>query len=238
VGFNVYFGTASRSYGDPVDAGKPVPDSAGVYTFALEVPASLENEPLYIAVTADDGQGTESVYSNEKVRDPDGCVPPPPPEEGDGNAAVSGFVLWDASSDTVLDSDFRSGEQIALDVQGSCLAIEIVGNAYLQQYGTPGSLKFTFDGQAPSSCSNAPISHENDPPYAWEVEEGPGQFACAPSLTAVGSHTLTVTPYDGDSCTGTMGTPTTLSFEVTDEAPPPPAEVEPLGRPGKPALVD
>jgi hypothetical protein len=118
-------------------------------------------------------------------------------------------------------------------VQGSCLAIEIVGNAYLQQFGSPGSLKFSFDGQAPSACSNAPISHENDPPYAWEVDQGPGQFACALSLAGVGPHTLIVTPYDGDSCTGTEGTPAVLSFEVLDAAPSP----EPLGQPGAPMLV-
>jgi len=228
AGFNVYFGTVSRSYGDPVNAEKPTPDSAGIHSFNLQVPVSVENERLYIAVTALDGDGQESAYSNERIRTLDGVLS----TQSAANAAVVGFVLWDASSDTVLDADFRSGERISLSVQGSCLAIEIVGNAYLQQFNSPGSLKFSFDGQAPTACSNAPISHENDPPYAWETEEGPGQFACAPTLTELGPHTLTVTPYDGDSCTGTEGTSTALSFEVRDAAPP-----EPLGQPGTPTLV-
>jgi hypothetical protein len=231
--FNVYFGTASRSYGAPVDAGKPAPDSAGVYSFSLQVPASVENQPLYIAMTASGGEGEESAYSNEKIRGPAGGLSPPTPPVSEANAAVVGFVLWDASSDTILDADFRSGEQISSEGQGSCLAIEIVGNAYLQQFGSPGSLKFSFDGQAPAACSNAPLSHENDPPYAWEVDEGPGQFACAPTLTQVGPHTLTVTPYDGDSCTGIEGAPVALSFDVLDATPPPAA----LGRPGVPILV-
>ena len=228
AGFNVYFGTASGSYGAPVNAEKPAPDSEGIHFFDLQVPVSVENERLYIAMTALDGDGQESPYSNERIRTLDDVIP----TQSEADAAVGGFVLWNASSDTVLDADFRSGEQISLAVQGSCLAIEIVGNAYLQQGGSPGSLKFSFDDQAPTDCSNAPISHDNDPPYAWETEEGPGQFACAPTLTEVGPHTLTVTPYDGDSCTGTEGTFTALSFEVLDAAAP-----EPLGQPGRPVLV-
>jgi hypothetical protein len=238
--FRVYFGTASRSYGAPVDAGKPAADSAGVRSYSLLVPASVENESLYIAVTAVGEDGQESLYSNEQVRTAADETPPPspPPPPGDeANAAVAGFALWDASSDTLLDADFQSGEQISLAVQGSCLAIEILGNAYLQQTGSPGSLMFSFDGEVPSACSNAPITHENDPPYAWEEEEGPGQFACALTLTEIGVHTLTVTPYDGDGCTGAEGSPSALTFEVVDGAPPPEPEPEPLGQPGQPTLV-
>ncbi len=55
----------------------------------------------------------------------------------------------------------------------------------------------------------------------------------------VGSHTLSVTPWDGDDCSGAAGTPVTLTFEVVEgplgSAPPPP---ERLGVPGKPTIVN
>jgi hypothetical protein len=55
----------------------PVPDSEGIFSFTLEVPASVENEELYIAVTALDAEGRESLYSNERTREP--AADPPPP---------------------------------------------------------------------------------------------------------------------------------------------------------------
>jgi hypothetical protein len=244
--FEIYFGTASRAYGDPVDAGKPTPES-GVFSAILAVPADVEDEPLYIALRAVGKGGETSAFSNEKIRTPEGYEPPPedsepppedseppPPPQNAASSAVTGFVLWDANSQTILDADFQSGEQISLDAQGSCLAIEVVGNAYLQRSSSPGSVKFAFDGQSPTACSNAPISHESEPPYAWEAENGQGQYDCAATLTELGQHTLTVTPYDGDGCTGTVGTPVTLTFEVLGSTS---STDEPLGQPGVPVLV-
>ena len=78
--FAVYFGTAPLSYGGSVNAGKPSPDSAGVYSFSIQIPASLENETLHFAVTAIGEDGQESSFSNEKIRTPAGEPEPPPPE--------------------------------------------------------------------------------------------------------------------------------------------------------------
>jgi hypothetical protein len=231
--FEIYFGTASRVYRTPVDTGKPAPDATGVYSATLAIPADVEDEPLYIALRAIGEDGQKSAFSNERIRTPEGYEPPPPPQNA-ASSAITGFVLWDAASETILDADFQSGEPISLETQGSCLAIEVVGNAYLERSNSPGSVKFAFDGQSPTACSNAPISHESEPPYAWEAESGQGQYDCAATLTELGPHTLTVTPYDGDSCTGTEGTPVTLSFEVLGATTPP---VEPLGQPGVPVLV-
>jgi hypothetical protein len=77
--FNVHFGTASGSYGTSVPAGKPVPDSQGIHSFSFEVPVSMENELLYITVTALGEEGQEGSYSNERTREPP--VEEPPVEE-------------------------------------------------------------------------------------------------------------------------------------------------------------
>jgi hypothetical protein len=148
---------------------------------------------------------------------------------------VTGFALWNASTDTLIDGSFTSGEKITLPGQ-SCVAIQILVNAYLDTPGTAGSVKRSFDGQS-AACTTAGVTHENNPPYAWEVDMGPSLYECAASLTQVGNHTLTVTPYDGDDCTGAQGTPVTLSFEVVNStAPPPPPPPATLGQPGQPQL--
>jgi hypothetical protein len=113
----------------------------------------------------------------------------------------------------------------------SCASIEIKTNAYLNASG-PGSIKKVFDG-VDNGCSGSAV--ENTYPYAWEDDGGAvGQFNCAPSLSAIGNHTLTVTPYDGDNCTGLAGTPMTLSFTVSGSTAPPTSTV---GTPGQPYVV-
>jgi len=77
TGFNVYFGTTSGIYGASTAAGKPAPDSDGIYSFSLEVPVSMESADLFIAVTAVDAEGGESIYSNEKSRAAPAEEPPP-----------------------------------------------------------------------------------------------------------------------------------------------------------------
>ena len=53
---------------------------------------------------------------------------------------------------------------------------------------------------------------------------------------------MTVTPFDGDDCTGGVGNTVTLEFEVVaSPTTPPPPEPEPepeaLGKPGRPTLI-
>jgi hypothetical protein len=239
-GYRVYYGNASRVYSWQVDVQTPPTDSQGAFVYDLEVD---DTATVYVAVTAYTGS-LESAYSNEKLRSPsedpgsgdpgDGGDPPP----AQASAAIDHFVLWNADADTVIDSDFTSGEQISLAEHG-CTAIEVIGNSYLLPNNSPGSIQFDLDGQTPSTCSNAGSTHENEPPYAWELDSGAGLFECAASLTGVGSHTLTVTPYDGDDCSGAVGATVTLSFDVIEssgsgETPPP---SEPLGTPGRPILI-
>jgi hypothetical protein len=230
VGYRVHFGTASRVYTDVVEVGIPAKVD-GAFQASVEVDADAD---IYFAVTAYNADA-ESYYSNERCRSASGdCVeepPPPPPPPSDGpQAAVVGFALWDASSGSVIDSSFQSGEQIDAASQ-SCVAIEILGNSYLDADG-PGSIKKVFDGQD-IGCNNPGVSHENSAPFAWEADGGPGVFECAATLTQVGQHRLTITPYDGDNCSGAEGSPVTLLFEVIDSG----SQPAPLGAPGQPQAV-
>jgi hypothetical protein len=235
-GYVVHTGTASGSYSDSIDVGIPALVD-GAYESIITVPVTAD---IYIAVTAHNSSGS-SVFSNEICRGPDGpcggtSEPPPPPPPPGAQSQVVGFKLWEATSDTVIDANFTSGESLSV-VDYPCVAIEIIGNAYLSQSG-PGSIRTSFDGQNPSSCSTPGVTHENTPPYAWERDNGLDQYECAPSLTVPGIHTLTVTPFDGDNCSGAQGAQVTLQFEVTDgtTSGPPPEEGAP-GQPGRPQIV-
>lgn len=253
TGYRIHYGLASRDYTATVDAGIP-PVSDGVFETAVEVPAT---ENVYIAVTAYNEEA-ESLLSNEICRTPLGASCTDTSSSTDTStdtstdsstdtstdsstdtstdsststdgvqAAIAGFALWDAGSDTVVDSAFESGERISLATHGTCVAIEILGNSYLDQGG--GSVMKVFDGETHGGCTEPGLTHENHPPYAWEADQGPETFACAASLTEPGTHSLTVTPYDGEDCTGAVGTTVTLEFEVVDG--------ESLSPPGQPQLV-
>lgn len=243
VSYRVHYGPTSRSYDHFVDLPTPSAEG-GVFAYDLEVDAASD---VWVAVTALN-EDFESFFSNESCRGPDGeCAaePPPdppddpPPAPGEPRAAVIGFVLWDAATDTRIDANFESGEQISL-AEHPCVAIEILGNGYLSASG-PGSIMKAFDAPAPAACDNPGVTHEDTAPFAWEVEAGPGRFECAPTLTQPGPHFLTLIPFDGDGCTGLQGASTTLTFEVVGSAPPdeppPPDEPEPLGQPGQPQLI-
>lgn len=235
-GYKVYYGPSSGSYTSSVDVGIPGTDSQGAYFYNLTVP---DTETVYIAVTAYVGS-QESPFSNEKVRA--GTSSGGGGSSGGGTStgaqsAIQNFVLWNASSDTVITNDLQTGAQISQDTYGTCLAIEVVGNSYLASTGTPGSVMFAFDGNTPSSCDNPGTTHENNPPYTWETDTGPGQFDCAASLAQPGTHTLTVTPFDGDDCSGAMGTAATVQFDIVAPASSPPPPADTLGQPGAPYLV-
>jgi hypothetical protein len=233
-GYRVHVGSSSGTYTDTFDLGIPVLVGDAFET-TITVAAEAE---VYIAVSAYNDVG-QSLFSNENCKGPDGAcagpVPPPPPPAG-VESQIVGFKLWDASSNTVIDSNFTNGEQISV-LEYDCVAIEIVGNSYLSDSG-PGSIQKSLDGANANGCSIAGVTHENHAPYAWEADSGPGSFECAASLQVEGVHTLTVTPYDDDNCGGAQGTSVTLEFEVTGGSggEPPPADPTP-GQPGRPYIV-
>jgi hypothetical protein len=220
--FTVHWRTSTSSTTD-VNAGKP---SQSGNTFTFTIPNMPDTGDVYFRVSARNAGGP-SPQSNEICRGPGvpcGTVtpppppPPPPPGGTTPQASISSFKLWNATTDTVITSSFQSGGTIT----ASCAAIEILGNTYLANGG--GSIRKDFGGQ--SICENAP-------PYGWQDGATPGQFDCAAFTN--GNHSLMVTPYDGENCSGTQGTSVELDFTVNvPTAPPPPQAV---GQPGKPYLV-
>ncbi len=237
AGFRVYWRAGSNASPATEDVGLPPRDGQGVYSYSINVDDAAD---VYVTMTAYDANGVSSFQSNEICRGPGvpcGSVPPPPvppppvppppvpPPGGAAQSAITGFKLWNASNDSVIDSSFQSGEVIQTS-QYPCVAIEILGNAYLNNSANPGSVKKQLDSTG-GSCTTAGVTHENSAPFAWEADEGPGKFACAPSLQTAGAHTLTVTPYDGSDCSGAAGPTLTLQFQ----------SLSPLGAPGQPMLV-
>jgi hypothetical protein len=218
TGFRVYWrvdGSSTLNQFAPVLP----PVSGNTYTYtAAGVP---DTGGVWFSVRAYNAVG-DSPSSNEICRGCGSTTPPPPPPPGTGaQSGISSLNLRDANTDSVLVANFTNQT-----ITNGCTAIEIIGNAYLQSGG--GSLSKRFDNGTPR-C-------ENTAPYAWEDDAGVGQFNCAASLQQNGSHTLVVTPYDGENCSGTVGTPVTVNFSVniSTTTPPPP---DPIGTPGKPYLV-
>jgi hypothetical protein len=223
--FTVYWGTSSGSYSSSLAAGLPPKDSTGAYYYDLVVP---DSQTIFVTVSALNGS-LESPKSNEISRAGIGSTPPPssPPPPSSSGAAVLGFALWNAQTDTVVDSEFQNGETIPDSIR-SCAVIEIKANAYLNAGGA-GSIKKVFDG-ADHGCTGS--AYESGPPYGWEDGDGTS-WQCSASLSTVGNHTLTVTPYDGENCTGIAGTPVTVNFTVSG----PSGGTTTLGAPGQPYIV-
>jgi glucose/arabinose dehydrogenase len=74
---------------------------------------------------------------------------------------------------------------------------------------TVGSVRFSYDG-------NVNYKLENFTPYAIAGDNGPSDYL--PWTPAVGSHTLTLTPFTQSSAGGTAGTALTIDFTVIDQA--------------------
>lgn len=232
TGFRVHWRAGSGST-TTEDAGLPNRDSGGVYSYSLVVPDTAD---VYFYMTAYNAKNLSSNPSNEICRGPG--VPCATGGGGTGGggtggggtgggtggtaqSAITGFRLWDASTDQLLDGSFVNGDSIPI-LEFNCVAIEIMGNSFLN---SNGSVMKQLDGSG-GGCTTAGATHDNNPPFAWEMDEGPGKFACAASLRVAGAHTLVVTPFDGDDCTGAKGAAVTLQFQTLS-----------LGAPGRPFLV-
>ena len=69
-------------------------------------------------------------------------------------AAVTGFALRDASTNTLIDDDFKDGDVIPYDK--NCVGIEIKVNSYLQANGD-GSIRKQFDNLTSVIETNHPM---------------------------------------------------------------------------------
>lgn len=236
TGYKVHIGNVAQNYTSVINVGLPATEGgANRHVYDLSIPVGQD---IYVAISAFNASGDASPVSNERFRAGSPTSPPPPSASPGAASAISHFVLWDANTDTIIDNDFRSGEQIDL-ATAPCTSIQIVGNNYLQQSNSPGSVQKALNEEL-RACTDAPSTHENSAPYAWPTDRGPGRYDCAPSLTAVGTHTLVSVPFDGDNCSGLEGDAVSLQFSIIDSsnsAPPPPPPAEELGAPGAPFLV-
>ena len=137
----------------------------------------------------------------------------------DGQATVSGSVnvsvLSDpASSSQVVsltlvnaatDQDIRplvNGDVVNLAVTGTSL------NIRANVSGSVGSVRFGLDG-------NTNFRTESTAPYALAGDSSGNYEAWTPAL---GSHSLTATPYSASGATGTVGIPLSIDFTVTNAA--------------------
>lgn len=251
--FRIHYGPAPGVYDQTVDLTSWTTVNPVTFIATIEVP---DADTIYMAMTAHSG-GVASPYSNEKMRvgiAVDDEPSPPPPDDSGAIAKIVILQLWDVQNGTLLRSNFGSGATINTSAT-PCTAILVIGNSYLTGSGVfgagePGSVRFDFDGSNPNgACWLAGTSHQNEPPYVWESKTLTGALECAPTLTEVGAHTLTVTPFEGDDCSGAQGPTVSVSFSVVADGgtpapapepepePEPPAEPEPLGAPGQPVLL-
>lgn len=76
-GFEIHFGTASRSYDEVIDVGVPAMDATGAYSVDIDVP---DDASVYVAVRAYASDGTSSPLSNEQLKSAPVAGPPQPAE--------------------------------------------------------------------------------------------------------------------------------------------------------------
>jgi glucose/arabinose dehydrogenase len=125
---------------------------------------------------------------------------PPPP-----NQSVTSFTLINADTDQPI-----SGYDPISSGANLNLAVLPTRNLNIRANTSPsavGSVRFGLDG-------NPAYATDNTAPYALAGDNGADYIAWTP---AVGSHSLTATPYSGADGSGTAGTAKTLSFNVTDK---------------------
>jgi MYXO-CTERM domain-containing protein len=116
---------------------------------------------------------------------------------------VDSFTLIDADTDQPTIDPLADGATVNLAFLSS-KNLNIRANVS----GSPASVVFDLDGQTGYRV-------ENTAPFALEGDTG-GDYA--PWTPALGSHTLTATPFTGTGGTGAEGTALTIKFVVSDDA--------------------
>jgi hypothetical protein len=90
AGFRIYLGPDAATFPASIDVGKPTP-VAGVYSATISLG---DAETAWSVVTALDGTGTESGYSNARQLAPPAPEPPPDPGGGGGGGGASVPAVW------------------------------------------------------------------------------------------------------------------------------------------------
>ncbi len=121
-----------------------------------------------------------------------------------GGQAVTTLMLVNADTDQDI-GPITSGSTINLAVTGPNLNVRADTNPPVV-----GSVRFAYD-------SNPDIMTQSSVPYTLGGD-APGDDYL-PWTPAVGSHTLTATPFSASGGTGTAGTPLSVSFNVVNTTP-------------------
>jgi hypothetical protein len=211
LSWEVDWGTTHNGpYGNVAPSVTPpaMPPAEGIYSTALDVNASPTSD-IYAVVKAKDSSNPalNSVASNEGNQLFVAGTPPT------AQSSVVSATLWNASPNpaTVINSSFQvyNGLGRILSAQRGCVAIEAVGNTYLNgAAGTPGSVEFNLDGA---------VSCQNNNQYSSSTTLGTNHFSCDSASGAIGLHTLTLIPYDADNCHaggGVKGVPVVIKFNT------------------------
>ncbi len=145
-----------------------------------------------LKVTVSNGQATVSGTVNVSVASGG---------SSSSQAKVASFTLVNATTDQDI-APLTNGGVINLAVTGTKL------NIRADVSGSVGSVRFALDG-------NTNFRTESAAPYALAGDTSGNYEAWTPAL---GSHSLTATPYSAAGAGGTAGTPLSIGFTVTNAA--------------------
>ena len=134
---------------------------------------------------------------------PPPVVPPPPPPVG----TLTGLELYDGATGDDL-GPITNGETIT-ETSGQMFAIR--GSTS----GAIGSIQYQLDGTTTETDDSAP----------YDVFGTNSDGSSQATTIAVGSHTLTATPYSAADAQGTAGSVYSIQFSIAQQTPPPPPPV-------------
>jgi hypothetical protein len=116
---------------------------------------------------------------------------------------VTGFTLIDMSMDAAI-MMLNENDVIDLSLAGSQLSIRA------DTSGVIGSVSFGFDG-------NDSFRTESVAPYALGGDQN-SDYTAVSQLLQIGTHTVSATPYSGSGKSGIVGSTSSISFSVINNA--------------------
>ena len=138
---------------------------------------------------------------------------------------ITGFTLIDAATDQDIRS-VTSGDTIDLAIDGSLLSMRA------DVTGGVGSVRLFLDGTVTKT--------ENVAPYALGGDSS-GDYNPVGGLASLGSHIVAATPFSGSGGGGTLGSTTSVSFQVIETGvsptPPTPPPTDPTSSTNPPTLA-
>ncbi|MEK9201132.1 MAG: PA14 domain-containing protein, partial [Patescibacteria group bacterium] len=140
-------------------------------------------------------------------------APEPTPTPNPSGEVITSFTLINSDTDQPIAGFDPVSEGTTLNL--STLPTQNFNIRANTNPATVGSVRFGYD-------TNTNFGTETNTPYALASDNAGNYNSWTPSA---GSHSVTATPYTGSNATGTIGTPLTLNFTVTNSAGPTPTPV-------------